>query len=129
MKIKSKSPVVSPIQAKLDELLKKPPTKTSFWETSQGKAVVFALNKLKEDIAKKEGKVSENVGSQSPPRQTQEVKSFFQPDRIAQWRRSHKPAPGSQRQGRLKRVDTNAKDGSERPRKPLGTIDQNNRVE
>merc|ERR1711874_848944 len=109
LKIKSKSPVVSPIQARLDELLKKPPTKTSFWETSQGKAAVLALDRLKEDIAEKEGK------------------SFFQPDRIAQWRRSHKPAPGCQRQGRLKRVDTSAKDNSERPRKPLGTIDQNNR--
>ena len=108
-------------------MLKKPPTKTSFWETSQGKAAVFALNKLKEDIAKKEGKASDNVGPQSPPRQKQEVKSFFQPDRITQWRRSLKAAPGSQRQGRLKRVDTNAKDSSEKSRKPLETIDQNNR--
>ena len=38
LKILSKSPVLTPIQAKLDNLLKKQPTQTTFWETRQGKA-------------------------------------------------------------------------------------------
>ena len=128
LKIRSKSPVKSPIQAKLDNLLKKQPTQTTFWETKQGKAAVFALAKLKEDQTKKDGASGgEAVVFQPPPTQKQEVKSFFKPERITNWRRSLKPAPGSQRQGRLKRVDhndLNSLDG-QGTRKPLGFINPN----
>ena len=121
LKIRSKSPVVSPIQAKLDNLLDKQPTKTTFWETRQGKAAVFALAKLKGDQTKTDGSASEAVVSQPPPPTKQEVRSFFKPERITNWRRS---AP---RQGRLKRVDYSgltSLDG-QADRKPLGSISLN----
>ena len=126
--IQPKSPVLTPIQAKLDNLLKKQPTQTTFWETRQGKAAVFALAKLKEDHqTKTDGSTSEAVVCQPPPPQKQEVRSFFKPERITNWRRSVRPAPGAARQGRLKRVDCSGLDSldGQGPRKPLGSINQN----
>jgi len=123
LKIRSKSPVVSPIQAKLDNLLKKQPTQTTFWETRQGKAAVFALAKLKEDQTKTNGGPScQAVVLQLPPPQKPEVRSFFRPERIANWRRSVRPG-----QGRLKRVDCSGLGSSEGQgaRKPLGSINPN----
>ena len=127
LKIRSKSPVLTPIQAKLDNLLKKQPTQTTFWETRQGKAAVFALAKLKEDPTKNDEGSGEAVVFQPPPTKKQDVKSFFKPERITNWRRSVKPAPGSQRQGRLKRVDYNDLDSldGQGSRKPLGFINPN----
>ena len=127
LKIRSKSPVVSPIQAKLDNLLDKQPTKTSFWETRQGKDAVFALAKLKGDQTKTDGSASEAFVSLPPPPTKQEVRSFFKPERITNWRRSIRPAPGAARQGRLKRVDCSGLDSQDgqRSRKPLGSINQN----
>jgi len=126
--VKSKSPVISPIQAKLDNMLKKQPTQTTFWETRQGKAAVFALAKLKEDQTKNEGGPSEAVVFQPPPPpKQQEVRSFFKPERITNWRRSLKPSQGAQRQGRLKRVDYSCLDnpGGQDSRQPLGSINPN----
>ena len=85
---------MTPIQDKLDNLLKKQPTQTTFWETRQGKSAVFALAKLKEDQTKNDGGSGEVVVFQPPPSQKQDLKSFFKPERITNWRRSIKPAPG-----------------------------------
>ena len=127
LKIRSRSPVMTPIQDKLDNLLKKQPTQTTFWETRQGKSAVFALAKLKEDQTKNDGGSGEVVVFQPPPSQKQDLKSFFKPERITNWRRSVKPAPGSQRQGRLKRVDYNDIESlvGQGSRKPLGSINPN----
>ena len=125
--IQPKSPALTPVQAKLENLLKKQPTQTTFWETRQGKAAVFALAKLKEDQTKTDGSTAEAVVCQPPPPQKQEVRSFFKPERITNWRRSIRPAPGAARQGRLKRVDCSGLDSQDgqRSRKPLGSINQN----
>jgi len=127
LKIRSKSPVLTPIRAKLDNLLKKQPTQTTFWETRQGKAALFALAKLKEDQTKNDEDSGEAVVFQPSPTQKRDVKSFFKPERITNWRRSVKPAPGIQRHGRLKRVDYNDLDSLDGlgSRKPLGFINPN----
>ena len=79
--IRFKPHVKGPIQAKLDNLLKKQPTQANFWETNQGKAAVFALEKLKEDQTKDDGfygcSGGEAVIFQPPPNPKQDVKSFF----------------------------------------------------
>jgi len=111
------------------------PSKSSYWETSQGKAAVFALAKLKADTGESE---SDNRGtgqaivSSPPAKKAMTVTPFFKPEKMKLWRRSTKPAAGGH--VRLKRVDGGGQPGENEDigdtsaRKPLATLDQNSRA-
>jgi len=97
---------------------------TSFWETGEGKAAVFALSQLKPEVSAADTTAltcSIDVKKHDDTTKPLVVKPFFQPENL--WRRSINPSLGKSRLGRLKRVDgVSEMAGS---RKPLSKIDHN----
>jgi len=97
---------------------------TSFWETGEGKAAVFALSQLRPEVSAAETtpvKCVNDVQKHDDTTKPLVVKPFFQPENL--WRRSVNPSLGKSRLGRLKRVEgVPEKAGS---RKPLSKIDHN----
>ena len=105
------------------------PSKPSYWETSQGKAAVFALAKLKADTSEchSDNRGTDQAIVSSPPaKKAMTVTPFFKPEKMKLWRRSTKPAAGGH--VRLKRIDGGSQPGENedtedmRVRKPLATL-------
>ena len=108
-----------PMQETKEETKTPRPRAKSFWQHGEGKAAISALSQIKSEQPKAKERL---VTAKTPTPKPRVVKPFFKPEKqsLGQWRRS--TAPGVQRTGRLKRVDTTETAGGARTRRPLADI-------